>query len=68
LYTTEGGADVTNAQAVDISTAANIYDANKAGFSANNLYIAAGAFVPILIANYTSKLVMSKDRNVEYFN
>lgn len=68
MYTTEGGADVTNAQAVDISVAANIYDANKAGFSANNLYIAAGAFVPILIANYTSKLVMSKDRNVEYFN
>ncbi len=67
-YATIGGDDVSNAQFVDIGTPANIYAANKAGFSANNLYIANGAFIPVVIANYTSKIIMSKDRNVDYFN
>ena len=55
-------------QLILIGTPANLYAANKAGFSANNLYIANGAFIPVVIANYTSKIIMSKDRNVDYFN
>lgn len=66
-YTTEGGADVTSVQGVDLTNNANIYAANKAGFSANNLNL-ANAYTPVIIANYTSKIVMSRDRNVDYYN
>ena len=54
---------------VDVATVANIEGANKKGFGAHNLYLdTASAYTPIIIANFTSKLVLSKDRNVAYYN
>jgi len=69
IYNTVGGDDTSFYQYVDVSTAANIYGVNKKGFSAFNLYLdAASTYTPVIIANFTSKLVLSKGRNVEYYN
>jgi hypothetical protein len=54
-----------------LCTVANITAANKKGFSAHNLYLdsaATSTYTPVIIANFTSKLVLSKGRNVEYYN
>jgi hypothetical protein len=69
IYNTVGGGDTTFYQYTDVATAANIYAANKKGFSAHNLYLDnASAYTPVIIANFTSKLVLSKGRNCEYYN
>ena len=69
IYNTVGGGDTTFYQYTDVATAANIYAANKKGFSAHNLYLdTASAYTPVIIANFTSKLVLSKGRNCEYYN
>ena len=69
IYNTTGGGDTSYYQYVDVSAAANIYGVNKKGFSAHNLYLdTASAYTPVIIANFTSKLVLSKGRNVAYFN
>ena len=71
IYSSTGGDDTSYYQYVDVSTAANIYGVNKKGFSANNLYLdtaATSTYTPIIIANFTSSLVLSKGRNVEYYN
>jgi hypothetical protein len=48
IFNTVGGDDVSSYQYVDVSTAANIYTANKKGFSAFNLYLDnASAYTPI---------------------
>ena len=70
IYSSTGGDDTSYYQYVDVSTAANIYGVNKKGFSANNLYLdtaATSTYTPIIIANFTSSLVLSKGRNVEYY-
>ena len=69
IYNTTGGGDTSYYQYVDVSAAANIYGVNKKGFSAHNLYLdTASAYTPVIIANFTSKLVLSKGRNVSYYN
>ena len=69
IFNTVGGDDVSSYQYIDVSTAANIYTANKKGFSAFNLYLDnASAYTPIIIANFTSKLEITKGRNVAYYN
>ena len=71
IYSTTGGDDTSYYQYVDVSAAANIYGVNKKGFSAHNLYLdtaATSTYTPIIIANFTSCLVLSKGRNVEYYN
>ena len=69
IYNTVGGADTSFYQYTDVSAIANITGANKKGFSAHNLYLdTASTYTPVIIANFTSKLVLSKGRNVEYYN
>ena len=69
IFNTVGGDDVSSYQYIDVSTAANIYTANKKGFSAFNLYLDnASAYTPIIIANFTSKIELTKGRNVAYYN
>jgi hypothetical protein len=69
IYNTVGGGDTSFYQYTDVATAANIYGVNKKGFSAHNLYLdTASAYTPVIIANFTSKLVLSKGRNCEYYN
>ena len=69
IYNTTGGDDTSYYQYVDTSTAANIYGVNKKGFSAFNLGLdTASSYTPVIIANFTSSLVLSKGRNVEYYN
>ena len=69
IYDTVGGGDTSYYQYVDVSAIANITGVNKKGFSAHNLYLdTASAYTPVIIANFTSKLVLSKGRNVEYYN
>jgi hypothetical protein len=70
IYNTVGGGDDTSFyQYTDVATAANIYGVNKKGFSAHNLYLdTASAYTPVIIANFTSKIVLSKGRNVAYYN
>jgi hypothetical protein len=69
IYNTVGGEDTSYYQYTDVATAANIYGVNKKGFSAHNLYLdAASAYTPVIIANFTSKIVLSKGRNVAYYN
>ncbi len=69
IYNTVGCDDTWYYQYTDIATAANIYGVNKKGFSAHNLYLdAASAYTPVIIANFTSKIVLSKDQNVAYYN
>ena len=68
MYTTTGGEDTSAYQYVDVGTVANIYSANKKGFSAFNLNLDTGLFTPVIIANFTSKLVLTKGRNVAYYN
>jgi hypothetical protein len=69
IYNTYGGDDTSFYQYVDVSAAANIYPVNKKGFSAFNLYLdSASTYTPVIIANFTSKLVLSKGSNVEYYN
>ena len=66
---TVGGGDTSYYQYTDVGTVANIYSVNKKGFSAHNLYLdTASAYTPVIIANFTSKLVLSKGRNCEYYN
>ena len=69
IYNTTGADDVSSYQYVDTSTPANIYAANKKGFSAFNLGLDTASFyTPIIIANFTSKLVLTKGRNVTFYN
>ena len=69
IYNTVGGGDTSYYQYTDVGTVANICGVNKKGFSAHNLYLdTASAYTPVIIANFTSKLVLSKGRNVEYYN
>ena len=69
IYNTVGGGDTSYYQYVDVSAVANITGVNKKGFSAHNLYLdTASTYTPVIIANFTSKLVLSKGRNVEYYN
>ena len=69
IYNTTGGDDTSYYQYVDTGTAANIYGVNKKGFSAFNLSLdTASSYTPVIIANFTSSLVLSKGRNVEYYN
>ena len=69
IYNTVGGDDVSSYQYVDVGTVANITSANKKGFSAFNLYLDnASSYTPVIIANFTSKIVLSKGRNVAYYN
>ena len=71
VYNTTGGDDTSYYQYVDVSATANITAANKKGFSAHNLYLdtaATSTYAPIIVANFTSSLVLSKGRNVEYYN
>jgi hypothetical protein len=69
IYNTIGGDDTTAYQYVDEGTTANITSANKKGFSAFNLYLdAASSYTPVIIANFTSKIVLSKGRNCAYYN
>jgi hypothetical protein len=69
IYNTVGGEDTSYYQYTDVATAANIYGVNKKGFSAHNLYLdTANAYTPVIIANFTSKIVLSKGRNVAYYN
>jgi hypothetical protein len=69
IYNTVGGDDTTGYQYVDVGTFANITSANKKGFSAFNLYLdAASSYTPVIICNFTSKIVLSKGRNCAYYN
>ena len=69
IYNTVGGDDVSSYQYVDVGTVANVTSANKKGFSAFNLYLDnASSYTPVIIANFTSKIVLSKGRNVAYYN
>ena len=69
IYNTVGGADTSYYQYTDITAIANITGANKKGFSAHNLYLDTGStYTPVIIANFTSKLVLSKGRNCAYYN
>ena len=69
IYNTTGGDDTSYYQYVDTSVVGNITGVNKKGFSAHNLYLdTASAYTPVIIANFTSKIVLSKGRNVAYFN
>ena len=71
VYQTVGGDDTSFYQYTDVSTVANITGANKKGFSAHNLYLdtaATSTYAPVIVANFTSSLVLSKGRNVEYYN
>jgi hypothetical protein len=69
IYNTVGGDDTSFYQYTDVSAVANITAANKKGFSAYNLYLDTNStYTPVIIANFTSKLVLSKGRNVEYYN
>jgi hypothetical protein len=69
IYNTTGGDDVSSYQYVDVGTPANIYAANKKGFSAFNLGLDNASFyTPVIIANFTSKLVLTKGRNVTFYN
>ena len=69
IYNTTGGDDTSFYQFTDVGTVANITAANKKGFSAHNLYLdTASAYTPVIIANFTSKIILSKGRNVEYYN
>ena len=69
IYNTVGGDDTSFYQYTDVSTVANITASNKKGFSAHNLYLNdASAYTPVIIANFTSKIVLSKGRNVAYYN
>jgi len=71
VYQTVGGDDTSFYQYTDVSTVANITAANKKGFSAHNLYLdtaATSTYAPVIVANFTSSLVLSKGRNVEYYN
>jgi hypothetical protein len=69
IYNTVGGEDTSFYQYTDVATAANIYGVNKKGFSAHNLYLDnASSYTPVIIANFTSKLVLSKGRNCEFYN
>ena len=71
IFSTTGGGDTSYFQYIDVSAVANITAANKRGFSAHNLYLdnaQASTYTPIIIANFTSKLVLSKWRNCEYYN
>ena len=71
VYQTTGGDDTSFYQYTDVSTVANITGANKKGFSAHNLYldtVATSTYAPVIVANFTSSLVLSKGRNVEYYN
>jgi hypothetical protein len=43
--------------------------ANKNGFSAFDLYLdTASAYTQIIIANFTSRLEITRGRNVAYYN
>ncbi len=56
-------------QNTDVATTAKIYGVNKKGFSAYILYLdTTSTYSPVIIANLTSKLILSKGRNVEYYN
>ena len=69
IYNTTGGDDTSYYQYVDTTAAANIYGVNKKGFSAFNLGLdTASVYTPVIIANFTSSLILSKGRNVEYYN
>ena len=69
IYNTTGGDDTSYYQYTDVSAVANITGVNKKGFSAHNLYLDnASTYTPIIIANFTSILVLSKGRNVEFYN
>lgn len=69
MYNTVGGDDTSSYQYVDVGTLANITNANKKGFSAFNLYLDnASAYTPVVICNFTSKIVLSKGLNVAYYN
>ena len=69
IYNTVGGDDTSYYQYTDVATAANIYGVNKKGFSAHNFYLdTASAYTPVIIANFTSKIVLSKGRNIAYYN
>ena len=69
IYNTYGGDDTSFYQYTDVSAVANITAANKKGFGAFNLYLdTASTYTPVIIANFTSKLVLSKGSNVKYYN
>ena len=69
IYNTVGGDDVSNYPKVNPDTIADVVAANKNGFSAFDLYLdTASAYTPIIIANFTSSLVITKGRNVAYYN
>ncbi len=69
IYNTVGGGDTTFYQYTNVSAAANIYAANNKGFSTHNLYLdTASEYTPVIIANFTSKLVLLKGRNCEFYN
>ena len=69
IYNTVGGDDVSNYSKVNPNTIADVVTANKNGFSAFDLYLDnASAYTPIIIANFTSKLSISKGTNVANYN
>jgi hypothetical protein len=69
IYNTVGGDDVSNYQKVNPTVIADVVTANKNGFSAFDLYLdTASAYTPIIVANFTSKISISKGRNVAYYN
>ncbi len=69
IYNTVGGGDTSYFPYDDVSVSADVYGVNKKGFSGHNLlFDTASAYTPVIIANFTSKLVLSKGRNREYYN
>jgi phosphoribosyl-ATP pyrophosphohydrolase len=69
IYNTVGGDDVSNYPKVNPTVIADVVTANKNGFSAFDLYLdTASAYTPIIVANFTSKISISKGRNVAYYN